>query len=261
MLIITLIVGIASSSMAAESDDTAELARKLSNPVANLISVPLQYNYDENYGADDEGSKSILNIQPVAPFALSDKWNVITRTIVPLVDADDVPSGTSESGLGDIQASQFFSPMPEPGGWIWGVGPIELFPTASDEVLGGEKWGAGPTFVVLKQEGSWTYGMLANHVWSFAGDDDRSDISSSFMQPFLAYLTKTHTTLTLNTESTYDWKGEEWGVPVNAIVSQMLKIGKMPISVAIGARYWADSPDNGPEDWGVRAVLTLLFPK
>ncbi len=246
---------------AQEADQAAELAKKLANPVASLVSVPLQYNYDEKYGMDDEGSKSVLNIQPVIPVSLNDDWNLIVRTIVPLVDQQDIPVGTDESGLGDILQSFFFSPKEPVGGWILAAGPVILYPTATDEVLGGEKWGAGPTALALQQRGPWTYGTLVNHVESFAGEDDRADIRSTFIQPFLAYVTQTKTTLGLNAESTYDWENEAWSVPVNATVSQMLKVGPQILSLTVGVRYWAESPDNGPEGWGVRAGVTFLFPK
>jgi hypothetical protein len=245
------------------TDEAAELAKKLANPIASLISVPLQFNYDEYGGLNDGASVSRLNIQPVIPVSLTDQWNVITRTIVPLVDQHGFPvDAMNESGLGDIVASQFFSPKaPTAGGWIWGAGPVELLPSASDDMLGGEKWGLGPTAVVLKQQGAWTVGMLANHIWSVAGDEDRADINATFLQPFVAFITKTKTTLSLQTESTYDWENEAWSVPVIVQVSQLFKIGPQILQFGVGAKYWAESPDNGPEGWGFRAQLTFLFPK
>jgi hypothetical protein len=268
--LIALVTSTATGAMAANAgeesaatDEAAELAKKLANPIASLISVPAQYNYDEYGGRNDGASVSRLNIQPVIPFSLTEDWNVITRTIVPLVDQQDFPlDAMNESGLGDITASQFFSPKASgAGGWIWGVGPVELLPSATDEMLGGEKWGLGPTGVVLKQQGPWTFGLLANHIWSVAGDDDRSDINATFLQPFVSYITKTKTTFGVNTESTYDWENEAWSVPVIAQVSQLFKIGPQILQFAVGAKYWAESPDDGPDGWGFRAQLTFLFPK
>lgn len=245
------------------TDQAAELAKKLANPIASLISVPLQYNYDEYGGVNDGASVSRLNIQPVIPFSIGAEWNVITRTIVPLVDQDDFPlDAMNESGLGDTTASQFFSPKaPTAAGWIWGVGPVELLPTASDEVLGGEQWGVGPTVVALKQTGPWTVGFLGNHIWSVAGDDDRADINATFLQPFVSYITKTKTTIGVNTESTYDWEAEQWSVPVIAQVAQLFKVGPQIMQLSVAGKYWAESPDDGPEDWGLRVQLTFLFPE
>lgn len=250
-------------SVAAEDHNADELAKKLANPISSLISVPMQYNYNENYGANDEGSINQLNIQPVIPFSISEDWNIITRTIVPLIDQNDIPtSGLGESGLGDILASQFFSPKAlSKRGWTWGIGPVWSLPTATEDALGSGKLGLGPTAVALKQNGPWTFGALANHVWSVAGDEDRPEVNATFLQPFLAYVTRTHTTVSLNTESTYDWESDEWSVPMNLLVAQMLKIGKLPIQLAVGARYWVDSPDGGPENWGARIQLTFLFPR
>ncbi|MBW1939641.1 MAG: transporter, partial [Deltaproteobacteria bacterium] len=180
-----------------------------------------------------------------------------------IIDQDDIPvDGKGESGIGDTVQSLFFSPKePTSRGVIWGVGPVFLIPTASDRMLGTEKWGIGPTAVALKQSGPWTYGVLVNHIESFVGDSDRAYVSATFLQPFLSYITKTKTTIALNTESTFDWSEDEWSVPINLTVSQLLKVGKLPFQIGVGARYWADSPDNGPEGWGARVQLTFLFPK
>ncbi|MCK9295327.1 MAG: hypothetical protein M0P70_09605 [Desulfobulbaceae bacterium] len=247
----------------AQDDEAAELAKKLANPIASLVSVPLQYNYDEYGGLNDDASVSTLNIQPVIPFSMNGNWNLITRTIVPLIDRQDFPlPEMNESGLGDIIASQFFSPKsPTAGGWIWGAGPVELLPTATDDVLGGDQWGIGPTAVALKQSGPWSVGLLTNHIWSVAGDDDRDDVNATFLQPFVSYITTTKTTIGLNTEATYDWENDQWSVPVIGQVAQLFKIGPQILQLAVGAKYWAESPDDGPEGWGFRVQLTFLFPK
>ena len=263
VFLISMAVMISRVSPAFAQDEAAELAKKLANPIASLISVPLQFNYDRDIGPQEKGSQWQLKVQPVWPFSIGENWNLITRTIVPLIDQNDIPvPGQGKSGLGDITASQFFSPKaPTARGWIWGVGPVWLLPTATDDALGSEKFGLGPTAVFLKQQGPWTYGALVNHIWSVAGDDDRADVNSTFLQPFLAYVTKTHTTIGLNTESTYNWESEEWSVPINLTVAQMLKVGKLPFQIGGGVRYWADSPENGPEKWGARIQITFLFPK
>lgn len=254
-----------SLSMTAEpgaesSSGSAELAKKLSNPVADLISIPLQFNYDEGVGPSDAGLWR-LNVQPVIPMTLNADWNLISRTILPVIYQESpAPGLDDEFGLGDTVQSFFFSPKEPTGGWIWGVGPVFNFPTATDTALGSGQWGVGPTAVVLKQESGWTYGVLANHLWSFAGDSDRESLNVTFLQPFLAYTFKTATTVTLNTESTYDWNDSEWTVPLNLMVSQVLRLGKLPVSVGLGGRWYADSPDGGPE-WGARFVFTVLLPK
>ena len=240
-----------------------DLAKKLANPVASLISVPIQANFDDNFGANDNGSMWRINVQPVIPVSISENWNLISRTILPIITQDNIPAnGAGASGIGDVLQSFFFSPKkPTSYGIIWGVGPALLLNTASKDALGSKKWGAGPTGVALKQTGPWTYGMLANHIESFSGDSNRPGVSATFMQPFLAYVTHTKTTFSLNTESTYDWKTENWSVPINFNVAQLLNVGGQIIQIGGGLRYWADSPDFGPEGLGARLQLTFLFPK
>lgn len=249
------------SPHAPADDEAAELARKLQNPVASLISIPWQANWDFGIGVND-AMRFTLNVQPVIPLSLSNDLNLIVRTIIPVIDAESPAPGIPDaSGLGDVTQSFFFSPKsPTSGGWIWGAGPALLWPTATNDLLGGEQWGAGPTALALRQSGGWTYGVLANHLWSYAGEGGRADVNATFLQPFVSYITKTKTTFTLNTESTYDWTGTQWTVPVNVSISQLFKMCGMPMQFSLGGRYYADGPKGGPE-WGLRAVLTFLFPK
>jgi hypothetical protein len=261
----TLLLAVAglTPALGLAQDSAQDLAKKLSNPVAALISVPFQLNYDQDIGPVDDGERWTLNVQPVVPIGLNQDWNLISRTILPVIAQEDIAPGSgSQSGIGDIVQSLFFSPKdPTAGGWIWGAGPVFLLPTGSDDLLTADKWGAGPTVVVLKQGGPWTYGALANHLWSFAGDDDRADVNKTFLQPFLSYTTPTAWTYSVNTESTYDWDAEEWTIPVNAAIAKVTRIGSQLVSIQAGVRYWADGPASAPDGFGFRVVLTLLFPK
>ena len=252
-------VVLAQNPSPSEEDQAAELAKQLQNPVASLISVPFQNNFDWGWGPDDDGFRYTLNFQPVLPFSISKDYNLVIRTIVPFISQEDVIPGTTQTGLSDITQSFFFSPKAPVGGWILAAGPVFLWPAATDSLLGTEKWGAGPTGLILRQEHGWTYGVLANHIWDYAGDHNRSYVSSTFLQPFLSYTTKKQTSFTVNSESTYDWNGGQWTIPFNFMISQLTKIGKMRVQFQLGARYYAESPSGGP-DWGLRFVVTPLFP-
>jgi hypothetical protein len=178
-----------------------------------------------------------------------------------VIDAESPAPGIDDvSGLGDTVQSFFISPKEPLCGWILAAGPVALWPTATDSQLGAEQWGVGPTALALKQTGPWTYGLLANHLWSYAGDEDRDEVNATFIQPFVSYITKAKTTFTVNAESTYDWEHEQWNVPLNFIVSQLFQIGNQPVQAFIGGRYYAEAPQGGPE-WGLRAGITLLFPQ
>jgi hypothetical protein len=199
----------------------------------------------------------------VIPFDVNEDWNLITRTIVPVIHQDDVFAGEgSQFGLGDINLSFFFSPkQPTAGGITWGVGPVVLLPTATDSLLGGKKWGAGPAAVGLALRGPWTVGMLANHVWSFAGDDDRPNINNTFLQPFAAYTWPSAWTASVQTETSYNWESEQWSVPINGAVSKLVTFGKLPVSLQAGVGYWLDSPDSGPEGFRFRLQANIVLPR
>ncbi len=273
---------LSAAAQEAPPDQAAELAKKLQNPVASLISFPVQSKFDFRIGPSDEGWRYTLNIQPVIPISIGSDWNLIVRTIIPYIHQEDVfkgsalifeedidgvpvevtsarPLGHVQDGLGDIIQSFFFSPKEPVAGWILAAGPVFLYPSATDSLLGSEKWGTGPTGLILKQTGGWTYGILANQIWSFAGDAERRSVNATFLQSFISYTIKTKSTFGLNTESTYNWNDNQWTVPLNVSVSQLLRIGRLPVSLAVGGRYYAEGPSGAPE-WGLRFVITLLFP-
>jgi hypothetical protein len=262
VLAATLVSALAgTSAVGQEGDQEAELAKKLQNPVAALISVPFQSNFEWGGGPHSDGFKYTLNFQPVIPISISEDWNLISRTIVPIIHQDDVVPDSTQSGLGDTLQSAFFSPKaPGPGGIIWGFGPAFLLPTSTEDCLGAQKFGIGPTAVALRQHSGWTYGLLANHLVSIGGTSSTSDVNATFLQPFVSFTTKKYTTFAVNTESTYDWENSKWTVPINVSVAQLLKLGGHPMQFQIGPKVYVEGPTGAP-DWGVRFAYTLLFPK
>lgn len=242
-------------AQAADSD----LAMKVANPISDLISVPLQSNYDCCYGPED-AQRYTLNIQPVIPFKLGDDMKLITRTIIPFISQGETVAGEGNvTGFGDITQSLFISPTHTPAGLILGAGPVFLWPIGKAE-LGTEKFGAGPTVLLARQARGTTMGMLANQIWSYAGRSSRADVSVMTLQPFLSHTLPDTTAFTVNSETTYDWHARQWTVPINFMVSHIVKVGGQRMSLQAGARYYAERPQGGPE-WGARFSVTLLFPK
>lgn len=243
----------------AAQDADAELAKKLNNPVSSLVSVPFKLNFDCCYGPH-EGSRETLNIQPVIPISLNDDWNMIVRTIVPVVHQERTsPTTGSEFGLSDVTQSFFLSPRSH-GQITWAVGPVFLWPTG-ETGIGARQWGAGPTALVLRQTGGLTYGVLANHLWSYAElrQQNLPDVNATFVQPFVSYTTARHTTFGLNSEASYDWTHQTWTVPINVSVAHLYNFGGQRVQLTAGAKVYAAKPDGGP-DWGLRLVATFLYP-
>lgn len=256
-------LALAGAAGAQEKLSAEQLAKLAQNPIANLISVPFQNNTNFNYGPRD-GTQNILNIQPVIPFSPTKDWNVITRTILPIVTQPGFSAGESTTtGLGDLQFSAFLSPS-NAEGWIWGAGAIAQAPTNSNDRLGNDRWGLGPTFVALRLEkGSpWVYGALVNNVWSVGGGADPK-YNNFLLQPFLNYNLPGGLYLTSSPIITANWEAESsqrWTVPLGAGVGKIFHFGRLPVNMQLGAYYNVVAPDNGP-DWQLRFQVQFMFPK
>jgi hypothetical protein len=245
-------------------DETAELARAAQNPVANMYSLPFQNNTNFNWGLGPiEETQNVLNIQPVLPFEVSDNWNIITRTILPVVSQPGrVPGENRETGLGDLTFTAFLSPS-KTSKLLWGVGPAVLMPTATDDRLGFDKWGLGPSLVVLGMPGNWVIGALVNNIWSVGGSGDQ-DVNFFFTQAFANYNLSDGWYLTSAPIITSNWKasgGNKWTVPVGGGVGKIFRVGKLPpMNANIQAYYNAVRPDVVGA-WTLRTQLQVMFPK
>jgi hypothetical protein len=240
------------------SQSAEELAKKLSNPIASLISVPLQNNIDFGIG-DLQAIKYTLNIQPVVPIKLSDNLNLITRYIVPVISQYNITGvGGSQFGLSDAVVSAFVSPAESKV--TWGVGPVFLVPIGTDDYLTTKKFGIGPTAVALIQNSGWTYGGLINQIWSVAGSDERPDVSQLFFQPFITYNWKSGAGVGINMELTQNWEGSTTVAWLNPIISAVTSLGEQKAQLIVGPRINIAAPDGGKADLGIRAVIVFLFP-
>jgi hypothetical protein len=249
----------ASTSSASES--TQELAKKVVNPLTDMVSVPLQFNWISGVGPDEE-LRMVTYFQPVVPVSISETWNVIGRWMMPYISQPAAFGGSS--GMGDIMAQAFFSPK-STNGFTWGAGPMFNLPTTSDPTLGYGKWAAGPAVAVMKQKGGMTYGMLWNNIWSFAGTgaEPRADVNLGYFQPVIAHTSHNGVTVMLSTEAIADWNAaneDRWSVPVNALVSKLTRFGAVPMSVQVGGGYYVARPTYGPS-WQMRTSFTLIMPR
>jgi len=247
-----------------------DLRSAVQNPVSSMISLPLKFTAD--FGAPN-GSAYFFNVNPVIPVTVGD-WNLISRALIPaLVSVDGFIAGTPsipegqpsddrKTGLGDINYSLFFSPAGA-SKFIWGLGPSINLPTATEDQLGSGKWSAGPTGVVLVQPGWGTYGFLLRQLWSFAGDDDRSEVNQMLIEPFVNYNLPGGWYLITDPISTVNWNassGNKWTVPLGGGVGKLFTIGNQAINSRIEAYYNIEKPDGGP-DWQTVFTFQFLFPK
>ncbi|MDZ7622405.1 MAG: neuromedin U [Candidatus Competibacteraceae bacterium] len=241
-----------------------ELAKLAQNPVGNLISVPFQNNTNLNFGPE-KGTQNVLNIQPVIPVSVNDDWNIITRTIIPVISMPPLyPGDDRTNGIGDMQFTAFLSPA-NPGKWIWGVGAVAQLPTNSNAQLGNDNWGLGPSFVMLHLEkGSpWVYGALINNIWSLSSDQQGGSYNNGLIQPFLNYNFKSGFYLTSAPILTVNWKadsGDQWTVPLGGGIGKIFHFGKLPVNTQLSAYYNVAAPDDAA-NWQIRAQVQLMFPK
>jgi hypothetical protein len=254
-------MGILSASAFAQptGSSSTDLAAKLTNPVADLISVPFQYNYDAGIGLDKKGTSNSLVVQPVIPVKLNNNWNYIVRPVVTFESLNKV-DGFSGNGAGPVLVETFFSPRAA-GEYVWGVGPILSTPAPSGGEFGTKQTGAGITAVGLIMKAPWTAGLLTYNTWSAGGSSTYGTANNFFYQPFISYVTKDAWTFTVNTQSTFNWDLRRAENPMNATVSKIVHIGEAPVSLSVGARYYLSSMPGGATGWGARASVTFLFPR
>jgi hypothetical protein len=241
-----------------------ELAKLAQNPVGNLISVPFQNNTNLNFGPE-KGTQNILNIQPVIPIEVNEDWNVITRTILPVIWNPSLgPNDPSTSGIGDTTFTAFLSPA-KPGHLIWGAGPVLQLPTNSNAELGNKNWGLGPSAVVLHLDKGdpWVYGVLVNNVWSLSGSKQGGSYSTGLIQPFVNYNFEGGLYLVSSPILTVDWNapsGEKWTVPLGGGIGKIFHFGKLPVNTQLSGYWNVVHPDNGA-NWQIRAQIQFMFPK
>jgi hypothetical protein len=261
LLIVFLLYSVANAQ---ESEQSAtDLAKKTQNPIADLISVPFQYNTFFETGPKGK-TQNVLLVQPVIPMTLNDDWNFIARPIIPFIEQPPLTAAQHRNhGLGNIQFQGFFSPKEKVGDWILGFGPYLEFPTNSgpDGRFGSDNWSAGPAFVVLKMDGPWVYGSLISHLWSYHGDEPEVNITA--IQPFVSYNLKDGWYLSSEPIITADWSADssqQWTIPIGGGIGKVFEIGKQPVNASVSVYHNLQSPRTG-SDWQLQFQIQFLFPK
>lgn len=236
-----------------------DLATKLTNPVAALISVPFQYNYDANYGLDKKGTVNSLVVQPVIPLKLNSDWNYIVRPVFTIEKSNNI-NGFSGTGVGPVTIETFFSPN-NPSDFVWGVGPMVATPSLSGNNFGSAQTGVGITALGLVMKKPWTVGLLTYNTWSVGGNAAYGTANNFYYQPFISYVTPSAWTFSIESQSTFNWDARRAQNPVYASVSKIVKFGDLPAQISAGPHYYASSVPGGASGWGGRFQVTLLFPK
>ncbi len=254
---VVLLAALAAQVVAVED---AELAADIVNPLSDLLRVPVVIDYDQGYGPTN-GRCTTLRLRPVMSWGLGDDWRVVSRSDLPIYWQDDMqPNAGTKAGPGDLTQSLLLSPV-STGGWSWGAGPAIQIPTATDDRLGNGMWSAGAAAAVVRQQDAWTFGLIGDHLCSFAGAEGRNDVRVTHASPFVAYVTRQAQTVMMEIDGSYDWQGEAWSIPVAASFAWMAHPGSIPIGFSVGVRYWMAAPDDGPEGLGGTLSATFAFPR
>jgi len=238
----------------------ADIEKAAQNPIASMYVLPVQNNTQFGIGPFDR-TQNVTNVQPVIPIGLGENVNLIVRTIIPLI-SQPLSESDSKFGLGDVALSLFFTPR-KPGKLIWGVGPAIGLPTATDPMLGTQKWSAGPSVIALVQPKGWTMGLVIQNTWSFAGNDGRADVNAFYTNIFIVKnLTKgwyvnSAPIITANWEAS---SGQQWLVPLGVGAGRVFRLGKIPTNIQMGYYNYVIRPDSGPK-WQLRAQINFMFPK
>jgi hypothetical protein len=262
LAVLVAVSALLAAALPAWAQESSEIAKQAQNPIASLISVPLENDFNPQTGINKEDSY-VLEMKPVVPFKLSDDWTLITRTIIPVIQVPDLaPTVDGTTGVGDVQLSLFLSPA-KAGAVIWGAGLVVSFPTASQEILGTKKLSVGPTVVVLRIQGHWLFGTLVQNLFSIAGPAARADVNQMLMQPFANYNLRHGWYLTSSPIITANWESnpnQRWVVPVGGGVGKIVHFGKLPVNIYTQFFRNVERPD-GTTSWSARFQAQLLFPK
>ncbi len=237
------------------------MAEEVANPLTEVTFFPVRMNYARDVGPLD-GTLTSINVQPLTSFNLNENWNLLSRTIIPFLYEDDVlADSSSSSGLGDITQSFFLSPeIASKDDWAWGVGAIVSLPTASKDEFGVDHFAAGPTAIAVKETGRWVFGGLVSYSRSIDRGDGDPKVDAFFVQPFVDYTTDNAVLFELTSEASFDREEDEWSIPLEFTVNKFFEVGNFVMAVGGGPRYWIESPDSGPEGWGVNFSVYFFLP-
>ncbi|HUO05525.1 MAG TPA: hypothetical protein VMU16_10040 [Candidatus Binataceae bacterium] len=234
-----------------------DLAKSAHNPFEEFVKIPIEPEAGFGIGPHHDPGAS-LNIEPTLPLQITDDWDVITQ---PNLTIAYQPSPHGQFGLQDFQTLSYLTPA-HAAKWIWGIGPIFQFPTASSKELGTGHWCAGPTAAVVYSNGPWFNGIRTYQLMSFAGNRSRGSVNLTYVEPDFSYNFESGWYIDTDPAITFDWTANTanaWTLPVGADVGKAFNIGKQAMTMQIGSYDFVKYPPNTPQ-WGIRLSITFLFP-